>query len=183
VDCSVFGNSTSSPYVLPFAVGEEVKVTKTFGHFTSLNGGVGLYAIDLGMDIGTSVHAARAGTVVAVEERFSDDDRAVYHENWIMIRHADETVARYIHLTRNGALVAVGASVAQGELIGRSGSSGPVGGPHLHFDVQTCGPNLPPQYNEKPCGMTLPVSFRNTTPQACGLERGISYKAAPFAKQ
>ena len=118
--------------------------------------------------------------MVAVEERFSDDDHADFHENWVMVRHADETVARYIHLTTNGAVVDVGDVVVQGQLVGLSGNSGASSGPHLHFDVQTCGPNLPPGYNRLPCGMTVPLSFRNTIPHSCGLEAGRSYTAEGF---
>ena len=168
-------------YVLPYAVGQQFRVNRTFEHYdVALNDGVGLYAIDFALPLRTPVHAARAGVVVAVEERFSDDDRAEYHENWVMIRHADGTVARYIHLTIDGALVQVGDRVLQGEQIGLSGNSGPSSDPHLHFDVQTCGPNLPPAYNSPPCGMTVPVSFRNTAVHSCGLQSRSSYTAQPF---
>jgi murein DD-endopeptidase MepM/ murein hydrolase activator NlpD len=167
--------------VLPYAVGQRFKVNRTFDHYTPLNGGVGLYAIDLDLPLGTPVHAARSGEVVAVEERFSDDDRNDFHENWVMVRHADGTVARYIHLTMNGALVEVGDNVAQGDVVGRSGNSGPSRGPHLHFDVQACGPNLPPGYNRLPCGTTVPVSFSNTEAQSCGLDPGKTYRAEPFS--
>lgn len=71
--------------------------------------------------------------------------------------------------------------MAQGEVIGLSGNSGPSTGPHLHFDVQTCGPNLPPGYNRLPCGMTVPVSFSNTEAHACGLDPGKTYAAEPFS--
>jgi murein DD-endopeptidase MepM/ murein hydrolase activator NlpD len=133
------------------------------------------------MPIGTPIHAMRAGMVVAVEEGYADGDRAVYHENWVMVRHADDTVGRYIHLTPNGALVEMGDEVTQGQVIGLSGDSGASSGPHLHVDVQTCGPNLPPGYNTLPCGMTLPLSFRNTLPEPCGLVPGRVYRAAAFA--
>jgi murein DD-endopeptidase MepM/ murein hydrolase activator NlpD len=180
VNCSVFQESQSAAYVLPYAVGQQYLVSRTFAHHTPLNDGVGLYAIDFVLPMRTPVHAARAGTVVAVEERFSDTDHADFHENWVMVRHADDTVARYIHLTTNGALVDVGDVVRQGDLIGLSGNSGASTGPHLHFDVQTCGPNLPPGYNRLPCGMTVPVSFRNTQAHTCGLEPTRSYVAEPF---
>lgn len=180
VDCGQFPDSRTSIYVLPYTVGARYEVGNTFGHHTPLNGGVGLYAVDIRMPIGTPVHAARSGTVVAVEEAFSDEDHADYHENWVMIRHADETVARYIHLTRDGALVDVGDVVRQGDVIGLSGNSGASSRPHLHFDVQTCGPNLPPGYNDAPCGMTMPLSFRNTKPHTCGLEEEEWYRADPF---
>jgi murein DD-endopeptidase MepM/ murein hydrolase activator NlpD len=178
--CSVFADPASSAYVLPWAVGARFRVSRSFGHYTPANDGVGLYALDFPMPIGTAVHAARAGEVVAVEERYADGDRATYHENWVMIRHADDTIGRYIHITRGGVLVEVGDHVMQGQLIARSGDSGPSGEPHLHFDVQTCGPNLPPAYNRLPCGMTVPVSFRNTAAHTCGLAARQSYTALPF---
>jgi murein DD-endopeptidase MepM/ murein hydrolase activator NlpD len=180
VDCSSFASSARSPYVLPFATGRAFRVSRTFGHHLSANGGVGLYAIDFVMPIGTPVQAARAGVVVAVEDRYSDDDHADFHENWVMVRHTDSTVARYIHLTRTGAQVRVGDTVVQGQTIGLSGNSGASQGPHLHFDVQRCGPNLPPGYNRLPCGRTVPLSFRNTVPHACGLEAGRTYRAMEF---
>lgn len=180
VDCSVFADPASSPYVLPYAVGARFEVGNTFGHYTPLNDGVGLYAVDFRMPIGTGVHAARAGVVVAVEESFSDDDHADYHENWVMVEHADATVGRYIHLTTDGALVEVGDTVRQGERIGLSGNSGASSRPHLHFDVQTCGPNLPPGYNTLPCGRTVPLTFRNTENHTCGLREEHRYRAGPF---
>jgi murein DD-endopeptidase MepM/ murein hydrolase activator NlpD len=180
VDCSVFPAYAGSPYVLPYAEGQQWEVGNTFGHYTTLNGGVGLYAIDLRMPIGTEVTAARAGLVVAIEEGFSDDDHLDLHENWVMVRHQDNTVGRYIHLTRNGALVDVGDAVDQGEVIGLSGNSGASSRPHLHFDVQTCGPNLPPGYNDPPCGQTVPVSFRNTAAHTCGLLEERSYPALSY---
>jgi murein DD-endopeptidase MepM/ murein hydrolase activator NlpD len=179
-NCAAFPDSLSSAYVLPYAVGQRHRVSRTHEHYTPANGGVGLYAIDIPMPIGTHLHAARSGVVVAVEERFADGDRADFHENWVMIRHVDDTVARYIHLTRNGALVEAGERVAQGQVIGLSGDTGASNGPHLHFDVQTCGPNLPPGYNRLPCGMTVPVSFRNTEPHGCGLQNGRGYTALPY---
>jgi murein DD-endopeptidase MepM/ murein hydrolase activator NlpD len=144
VDCAVFPDSRTASYVLPFEPGEVIRVSRTFGHYTPGNDGVGLYAIDVNVPVGTAVLAMRSGMVVAVEERFSDEDHATFHENWVMVRHLDGTVARYIHLMQGGADVDVGDAVAQGQRIGSSGNSGNSTGPHLHFDVQTCGPNLPP---------------------------------------
>lgn len=80
----------------------------------------------------------------------------------------------------NGVPVNVGDRVQQGDLVGLSGDSGASTAPHLHFDVQSCGPNLPPDYNPIPCGMTVPLTFRNTQPHACGLEARGSYQALAF---
>lgn len=114
VNCALFPDSRTAPYVLPFPVGQRFRIGRTFDHYLPSNQGVGLYAIDIDMAMGSPVHAMRAGTVVAVEGRFSDNDHADYHENWVMIRHADSTIARYIHIQQNGALVAVGDIVVQG---------------------------------------------------------------------
>lgn len=179
VNCADYPASADSPYILPFAPGTEFEVWRTTSHYTRGNGGVGLYAIDFRMPIGTPVVAARSGVVVAARDHFPDDNGKDLEENFVFVRHQDSTVARYFHLTRGGALVRTGERVRQGQVIAKSGNSGQSTGPHLHFDVQRCGPNLPPNYNRLPCGQTVPVSFRNTRPHRCGLVPGETYRAEP----
>ncbi len=181
--CEDFAAQTKSAYVLPYEVGKAFHVIRTTGHYTRGNGGVGLYAIDFRMPIGTPVLAARAGTVAAVQESYEDGNNVDLQENYVFIKHEDGTVGRYFHLTKNGALVDEGAAVEQGQLIGRSGNSGQSGEPHLHFDVQKCGPNLPPKYNQLPCGQTLPLTFRNTRPHPCGLQPNEAYLALADTRQ
>lgn len=174
---SSFAASEASPYVLPYEPGPARRVWRTTSHYTPGNGGVGLYAIDFGLPIGTPLVAARAGEVVAVRDHFPDGNDTDLEENFVMIRHEDSSVARYLHIRQGGSRVKVGDSVRQGQRIALSGNSGQTGGPHLHFDVQSCGPNLPPRYNALPCGMTLPVTFRNAGPNECGLVAGRRYRA------
>ncbi len=182
VDCSLYPAPATSLYVLPYQVGESYEVILTTGHYRKENGGVGLYAIDFALPLGATVTAARAGTVVAVRSNFLDSDPQDLHENFVFIRHADGSMGRYIHLAHNGTLVNQGDAVAQGEVIASSGSSG-TASPHLHFDVQACCCNLPPNYNQLPCGQTVPLTFRNTTdPQPCGVSVGVSYTADPFVQ-
>jgi murein DD-endopeptidase MepM/ murein hydrolase activator NlpD len=177
VDCGAYPAQATSLYILPWRVGESYEIIRTTSHYTRGNRGVGLNGIDIRMPIGTSLVAARAGIVVAVQEDYADGNGVDLQENYVFIKHADGTMARYFHLTRQGALVEVGDSVQQGDVIARSGNSGDSGEPHLHFDVQVCGINLPPNYNQLPCGQTLPVTFRNTTRHTCGLVPGRSYTA------
>jgi len=177
VNCQLYPLQHRSAYVLPFTIGESYKVEVSTGHYRAANNGVGLYAIDFNMPIGSKIVAARSGEVVAVREQFADWNGKDLEENYIFIRHSDGTVARYFHLTQNGALVAEGDKVNAGDVIGLSGNTGQSGGPHLHFDVQQCGPNLPPHYNRLPCGQTIPVSFKNTAPHQCGLKAGETYTA------
>jgi murein DD-endopeptidase MepM/ murein hydrolase activator NlpD len=172
VEQAVFPESKTSAYILPFEAGTARLVWRTTSHFTSGNGGVGLYAIDFKMPIGTPLLAARAGTVVAIQDRFPDGNNKDLEENFVMVRHDDGTIARYIHLKKGSVLVAMGEEVRQGQRIALSGNTGQTGGPHLHFDVQQCGPNLPPKYNALPCGMTVPITFRNGGENVCGLRAG-----------
>lgn len=178
--CEDYPAQTETPYVLPYEAGKQFAVIRTTSHYTPGNGGVGLYALDFRMPIGTPVVAARGGTVAAIQEGFADGNNEDLRENYVFVKHDDGTIGRYFHLTQNGALVEEGRSVRQGEVIGRSGNSGQSGEPHLHFDVQKCGLNLPPDYNQLPCGQTLPVTFRNTRPHACGLKSGETYTALPL---
>lgn len=115
VERNRFAASDTSRYVLPFEPGTSRLVWRTTSHYVEGNGGVGLFAIDVAMPIGTPFIAARAGVVVAVRDSFADGNNTDLHENYVMIRHADSTIARYLHLMRGGALVKLGEPVAQGQ--------------------------------------------------------------------
>ena len=180
IDCTVYPAQKTSLYILPFEVGKAFEVWRTVEHYTRGNGGVGLYAIDFQMPIGTPVVAAREGEVVAARGDFEDGNGEDTKENFVFVRHADGSIGRYFHLTRGGALVKAGDRIKQGQVIGLSGNTGQSAGPHLHFDVQQCGPNLPPNYNQYPCGQTVPVTFRNTEEYACNLVSRKTYKALNF---
>jgi murein DD-endopeptidase MepM/ murein hydrolase activator NlpD len=176
---SAFPNYRASNYILPYEANTSHLIWRTTSHYNVGNGGVGLYAIDIEMPIGTPLLASRAGKVIAARDHFPDGNNKDLEENYVMVQHRDKTVARYIHLKKSGVLVKVGDNVLQGQRIALSGNSGETGGPHLHFDVQTCGPNLPPAYNALPCGKTVPVNFRNTENNACGLVPNKMYRAMP----
>lgn len=60
----------------------------------------------------------------------------------IIIKHSDGYESRYAHLDKIG--VKVGQNVRQGELIGKTGKSGRVTGPHLHFEIRKNGTILNP---------------------------------------
>nr|WP_244909924.1 M23 family metallopeptidase [Fusobacterium varium] len=55
----------------------------------------------------------------------------------IIIKHSNGYETRYAHLDKIG--VKVGQNVNKGELIGKTGMSGRVTGPHLHFEVRKNG--------------------------------------------
>ena len=91
--------------------------------------------VDLEAAEGSSVLAVADGTVAA-----STYD--MVYGNQITIQHADGMLTTYSHLSER--LVSEGDSVRQGQIIGRSGATGWVTGPHLHLDVQVNGEYVDP---------------------------------------
>ncbi|WP_299539995.1 M23 family metallopeptidase [uncultured Streptomyces sp.] len=84
--------------------------------------------VDFRAASGTSVVAVGAGTVV-------EAGWGGAYGNNIVLRMTDGTYTQYGHLSSLG--VSVGQSVAAGEQIGLSGSTGNSTGPHLHFEART----------------------------------------------
>jgi murein DD-endopeptidase MepM/ murein hydrolase activator NlpD len=71
-------------------------------------------------------------------------------------------------------LVALGAPVTQGQVLGFSGNTGNTGNiPHLHFSVHICDPVAD---GLEVCP-TSPSNFRNTDPNPQGLVVGRRYTA------
>lgn len=172
--CGPFPDWQASPYVLPYPVGSAYYVSQancsTGGHQ-----GAYRYAYDFSMPIGTTITAARAGIVAEIRMKFRDGQPGEGESNWIKIRHSDNTIAAYSHLTEHGALVKIGDRVEAGQPIGLSGNSGNTGGlPHLHFHICPCSEPVD-------CG-TLPVTFRNADPNPRGLAPHRQYRALPYAQ-
>jgi murein DD-endopeptidase MepM/ murein hydrolase activator NlpD len=120
-----YPEQSTSPYILPWRVGETYRVGQgNCGSGSHAAGTIVQCAYDVLMPVGTAIVAARSGAVLLVEERFVDGTRIPGQENYINVIHADGTIAGYVHLTRAGALVDVGDEVTQGQVIGLSGDSG-----------------------------------------------------------
>ena len=96
--------------------------------------------LDFPGDVGTPIHAAAGGLVLASEWH------AAYGQV-IEIDHGNGIVTRYAHCSKVN--VEAGALVKRGQLIGAVGSSGRSTGPHLHFEVLLDGvPQDPAQFLE-----------------------------------
>jgi murein DD-endopeptidase MepM/ murein hydrolase activator NlpD len=92
--------------------------------------------LDYHAAIGTSVRATNAGTVILA--------RSLYFEgNCVVIDHGDGLLTLYMHLSE--IKVEEGAKVASGQILGLSGNTGRVNGPHLHFAVRWQGLYLDPE--------------------------------------
>ncbi len=82
--------------------------------------------VDIGCPVGTPVLAMAEGYVVSAR-------RSAGSGLTIRLAHADELTSLYAHLSR--IKVKRGQLVRAGQLIGLSGATGRVTGPHLHFEV------------------------------------------------
>ncbi|EPG73964.1 peptidase, M23 family [Leptospira fainei serovar Hurstbridge str. BUT 6] len=123
--------------------------------------GDAMYSLDFYMPEGTTVLAARDGTIVETEDRFSVgkiDPTLIDKANRIIIAHSDGTVAIYGHLKKEGVLVKPGDRVVAGSKIGFSGNTGYSSGPHLHFEVYR------PEENRRK--KTFPTLFKTESGEA-----------------
>lgn len=123
-------------YELPFPKGKRYKIIQSFGGKFSHNQPHSKYAIDIGLAIGDTITAARKGTVYFVKEDSKEHcptRKCVDMANKIYIIHEDGTMAQYVHLDFEGALVQVGDIVEANQPIGISGMTGFTTTPHLHF--------------------------------------------------
>ena len=84
--------------------------------------------VDFPVSTGTSVRAVSAGEVVS-----AGWGGAYGYE--VIIRHPDGRYSQYAHLS--AISVSAGQPVTTGQRIGRSGATGNVTGPHLHFEIRT----------------------------------------------
>ena len=93
------------------------------------------HAYDFTCPSGTPVYAARRGTVIDYATHFRNTPSVLDRQraNFVVVRHEDDTYARYFHLKK--ALARVGDRVDRSTIVGLSGNSGFSTGPHLHFDV------------------------------------------------
>lgn len=111
---------------------QEARFTSQFGMRTHpvLGGRREHHGIDLAAPTGTPVYATADGTV-SMAQYFGA------YGNYVQIEHGGEMQTRFAHLSR--FVVADGARVTKGQLIGYVGSTGRSTGPHLHYEVRIAG--------------------------------------------
>ena len=150
-----FGDPNDQPddslYVLPYPIGKRYKIIQGFGGKFSHNLKSSFHAIDFNTQIGDTITAARSGKVFLVKEDSQEHCRTracANKGNKILILHADGTIANYVHLDFEGALVEVGDFVKAGQVLGISGMTGFTTTPHLHFVVHKAWGESVPVYFE-----------------------------------
>lgn len=109
------------------------RVTTEFGADQWVNGvfSSGHKGLDIAIAGGTPIYAAHNGTVAATTGHWS-------YGNVVMIDNGDGISTLYAHM-QSAAIVSVGETVTQGQVIGYVGSTGNSSGNHLHFEVRVNG--------------------------------------------
>ena len=112
-------------------------LSSSFGGRSDPFSGEGVFhtGVDLAAPQGTPVHATADGVI----------DRAGWDGDYgklIIIDHGNGLETYYAHLSR--LLVAPGQEVLRGQVIGLSGETGRVTGPHMHYEVRVRGTPVNP---------------------------------------
>lgn len=174
-DGYAYPNWETSPHILPYPVGQSYQIG--LSHCSGGKHAFGepdQFAIDILMDIGTLVTAARDGFIMYVEESGTDYEDI---NNVVVLLDEDNYFIQYQHLTHNGALVEEGDFVEAGDPIGYSGASGNAITPHLHFVATDWDFSNP--YGTNPY-QSFQMTFRNTSPNPRSLIQYEIYEALPY---
>jgi murein DD-endopeptidase MepM/ murein hydrolase activator NlpD len=109
--------------------------------------------VDYAAPSGAPVVSIAAGRVVS-----ATFDRA--NGRMVRIRHASGYESYYLHLSAFAPGMRAGASVSQGETVGRVGATGLATGPHLHYGLKKNGVFVNPlrEHRNLPPGDPVPAS-------------------------
>ena len=114
------------------------------------------YAPHLGIDYaaptGTKVMSTGDGTVMTAS-------RTRANGNYVKIRHHNDYISYYLHLSKFGPGIKAGTKVKQGQVIGYVGATGFATGPHLDYRVKKGGQFVNPRTLKLP--PSNPVSKEN----------------------
>lgn len=126
-------NYLHRPFILPL----ESTITSEFGKARVYNGSLKGYhsGTDFRAKMGTPIKAANDGKVALVKKRF-------YSGGTVVLDHGEGIYTCYFHMSKFS--VKQGDIVKRGELLGLSGKSGRVTGPHLHFSARIDGVQVDP---------------------------------------
>ncbi len=126
----IYGTVTPKSYLTkPFIFPLESKITSAFGKARVYNGSLKGYhsGTDYRASVGTPIKAANDARVALVKKRF-------YSGGTVLLDHGEGIYTCYFHMSAFN--VKEGDFVKRGEILGLSGKSGRVTGPHLHFSAR-----------------------------------------------
>ncbi|MBM0636643.1 M23 family metallopeptidase [Campylobacter sp. VicNov18] len=112
-------------------------ITSDFGKARTFNEKVASYhsGTDFKASINTPIYATNSGIVKIAKNRY-------FAGNSVVIDHGLGIYSQYYHLSK--IIVKEGQKVKKGELLGLSGATGRVSGPHLHFGILAGGKQVDP---------------------------------------
>jgi murein DD-endopeptidase MepM/ murein hydrolase activator NlpD len=121
----------------PFIAPMSSHITSHFGTARMFNNTLKSYhsGTDYRAPIGTPIHATNDGVVVIAKNRY-------YAGNSVVIDHGEGIYSCYYHLSKIN--VKVGEQVKQNDILGLSGKTGRVSGPHLHYAMMVNGIQVDP---------------------------------------
>ncbi len=134
----IYGNSSKKNYITSeFILPISSKITSDFGKARVYNGSLNGYhsGTDFRAKVGTSVIASNDGVVALVKDRF-------YAGGTVILDHGHGVYSCYYHMSKFN--VKKGEVVKRSQLLGLSGDTGRVTGPHLHFSVRVGGLQVDP---------------------------------------
>ena len=113
------------------------KITSAYGNARIYNGKTKSYhtGTDFRAKVGTDIYATNDGVVALVMDRF-------YLGKVVYIDHGRGAYSYYCHMSNFD--VKKGQMVKKGEVIGQSGNTGRVMGPHLHYAVRLYNTTVDP---------------------------------------
>ncbi|HKJ30398.1 MAG TPA: M23 family metallopeptidase [Balneolales bacterium] len=97
------------------------------------------YGVDFRASVGTPIYATGDGTITYAK-------RMGTYGNLIEINHGFGFQTRYAHLSAFAKGIHPGVKVKRGQLIGYTGATGVVTGPHLHYEIRIHGKPVNPIY-------------------------------------
>lgn len=134
------GAATGGAWTMPVA--GQYSVGAVFrqygGHWTMCGWHTGY---DFSVPIGTNIQAAHSGTVIHASWGGEPGGTGGAYGNQVIIDHGNGLRSYYDHLSSFG--VSNGQQVQTGQVIGLSGATGNVTGPHLHFEITTGATGAP----------------------------------------
>ena len=137
---------STSGYICPLAGRSRSDITTGYYGYSG-HTGVDFARNSKGTVEGKPVLAAKAGKVVTSTALKRPNGTYKSYGEYIVISHGDGTMTLYAHMQAGSRTVSPGTQVAQGQVIGKVGSTGNSTGPHLHFEVWVNGRRVnPTQY-------------------------------------
>ncbi|MCW8839113.1 MAG: M23 family metallopeptidase [Thiovulaceae bacterium] len=134
----IYNSTTEKSYLdSKFLMPMDSKITSDFGRARVFNGTLKSYhsGTDFRAKVGTQIQCVNDGKVVLVKDRF-------YSGGSIIVDHGHGIYTCYYHMSKFD--VKKDEVVKKGQVLGLSGASGRVTGPHLHFSARVSGIQVDP---------------------------------------